>query len=262
MNNKGTFPNMLSDNLKRGYPTQQKEQKRINKETKKSTINGISSHFSSIEGIIFDLDGTLIKSKIDFFEIKQKLFRYYESIGGNPKSMHSNFLIPEIVGKILDCASNPEVIQQILKRVNKIINEIEIKYIDDAIPIPGVEETLIFLHKRGIKMSILTRSCREYAIKSLEKVRFIPFIDHLIARDDYHQSKPDPTPTLILAEKMRLTPDKILIVGDHAFDIQCAKNANMPFLGVLTGSYSEKQFNKLNSPFISNLKKISIIFKN
>jgi phosphoglycolate phosphatase-like HAD superfamily hydrolase len=225
-------------------------------------VNDISSHFSSIEGIIFDLDGTLIKSKIDFIEMKQKIFRYYKSIGGTPESIHSSLLIPDIVSKILDYADNPELIQQMLERVNKIMNEIEIKHVDDAIPIPGVEEALLFLHKRGIKMSVLTRSCREYAIKCLEKVRFITFIDHLIARDDFHQSKPDPTPTLILAEKMRLNPDKILIVGDHALDLQCAKSANMPFLGVLTGSYTEKQFNKLNSPFISNLKKISIVFQN
>ena len=129
---------MVSDNRKISVDTIKTKPNLTHKDKSISAVNYLSSQFLGIEGIIFDLDGTLIQSKIDFTEMKHQILRYFESIGGNLKNLHSNLLIPDIVSKILDDADTPESAQQMLERVNQIMNDVEIKHVDNATPIPGV----------------------------------------------------------------------------------------------------------------------------
>jgi len=125
--------------------------------------------------------------------------------------------------------------------------------VDSVSVIPGVSETVKLLKEKGIKIGILTRSCREYALKSLETTGLSKLVDSVAARDDIDRPKPDPDQVIMLANKMNVKLEETLMVGDHPIDALCAKNSNVHFIGVLTGSSDADAFKKIGCRFIGSV---------
>jgi len=173
----------------------------------------------NIKGIIFDLDGTLIKSSINFLEMKKKIIDYLKSLNLNFQIENvASTSIPELIEYAINKVEDEELKRKILKETNKLMNMEELKSLTSVLPIEGVKETLKTLKSKGFKIGVLTRGCREYALKSLEKTCLKDLIDCLIARDDVDKPKPNPVSALKLIEKMKLTSKEVLMIGDHVLD--------------------------------------------
>ena len=62
--------------------------------------------------------------------------------------------------------------------------------------------------------------------------------------------KPDPAGALATAEKLGVSPDEVLYLGDTATDMCCAKNAGMHPVGVLWGFRTEDELRSAGAEFI------------
>ncbi|MEM3606880.1 MAG: HAD family hydrolase [Candidatus Bathyarchaeia archaeon] len=216
----------------------------------------------NIKGIIFDLDGTLIKSNINFLEMKKKIIDYLKSLKLDFKIKDvSSTSISELIEYAVNKVEDEKLRRNILKETNKLMNEEELKNLTSVSQIEGVKEALKTLKNKGFKIGVLTRGCREYALKSLEKTCLKDLIDCLIARDDIDKPKPNPVSALKLIEEMKLTPKEVLMVGDHALDFLCAEKAGIKFIGVLTGFSSEKDFKKIGCKVIKSVNELPMLFK-
>ena len=218
-------------------------------------------NLKDVKGIIFDLDGTLIKSKINFLEMKEKIIEYLNNLGLQPQLEAAKTSTLDLIEFINNRVKDKKLVKKILENVNKIMNEIELNSLTYIESINGVKEALEFLKSKEIKIGVLTRGCRDYALKSLKKTGLKNLIDYLVARDDVNEPKPNPTSALTLAKKMNLAPNEILMVGDHILDFLCAKKAGMKFIGVLTGFSSEKEFKKIGCTFIKSVNELPLFFK-
>lgn len=216
----------------------------------------------NIKGIIFDLDGTLIKSSINFLEMKKKIIDYLKSLNLNFQIEDAaSTSIPELIEYAINKVEDEELKRKILKEANKLMNMEELKSLTSVLPIEGVKETLKTLKSKGFKIGVLTRGCREYALKSLEKTCLKDLIDCLIARDDVEKPKPNPVSALKLIEKMKLNSKEVLMIGDHVLDFLCAEKAGIKFIGVLTGFSSEKDFKKIGCKVIKSVNELTLFFK-
>jgi HAD superfamily hydrolase (TIGR01549 family) len=215
---------------------------------------------TNIKGIIFDLDGTLIKSNINFLEMRRRIINYLKSLKLDSRIDASNS-IPELIESVINKVEDEELRRKILKKTNKLMNDVELKSLTSVSQIKGVEQTLKTLKDKGFKIGVLTRSCREYALKSLEKTCLKNLVDCLIARDDVDEPKPNPASALKLIEKMKLTPKEVLMIGDHVLDALCAEKAELKFIGVLTGFSSRKDFKKIGCKVIKNVGDLPLLFK-
>lgn len=157
-----------------------------------------------IKGVIFDLDGTLVSSSLDFSIIKAQI--------GCP---HDQDLLTYI--EHLPSAYMRE-------EAMHIVHQHELMDAQHSQVLPGVQESLEQLHHLGIPMAIVTRNYGKAAELKLKQCAIS--ISHLITRDDA-PAKPDPTALLDIAKQWGFNAKHCIYVGDYLYDIQAAHNASM-----------------------------------
>lgn len=155
-----------------------------------------------IKAVVFDLDGTLVDSKLDFSELRRRL--------GWPEQS----LILEHLAT-LDCAVKKQQAEQ-------IIIDFELEGARNASWMPNAEVLLQQLNRQNMPMAILTRNMRQATELCMQALN-IP-IDLVLTRDDA-PAKPQPEGLWLIAEQLGVAPNEILYVGDYLFDIQTARNA-------------------------------------
>lgn len=160
--------------------------------------------FENVAAIIFDLDDTLVHSRLDFNAIKRRL--------GCPSAEDILAYIEQI-----PC---PE--QKAL--AHDIVLQHELEDAKDSKVIHGAQE---FIHQaalRNLPLGIVTRNCR--AASEIKLSVHSIMIDALITREDA-LPKPDPQALLMLADKWGLEAASIAYIGDYHYDIEAAHNADM-----------------------------------
>lgn len=168
--------------------------------------------------VIFDLDGTLVDSRLDFAAMRAEL-QAPEGIG----------LLEHIEGLPTACARSAAM---------AIVHRHEMAGAAAATWMPGAEEALHTLHQAGLRTGIVTRNSREAARLTMERLG-MPAIP-LKAREDA-APKPDPEALLSLAATWALRPAHCAYVGDFRFDIEAAERAGMtPVLCVPPGKAAPK----------------------
>lgn len=153
-----------------------------------------------VRGIIFDMDGTITKPKVDFAAIERE-------IGAK-------------VGFIIDYAerSSPEE----RTRALSILERFEAQAAIESELNEGVLEMLEFLSKKKLKKAILTRNSRKSVDTVLRKHNL--HFEYIVSREDA-KPKPAPDPIFLLSKKMEIHTDHLLMVGDYKYDIMCGKAA-------------------------------------
>ena len=210
----------------------------------------------SITAVIFDLDGTLIRSSIDFVKMKNMIIAHFRSLEVDSEDFSSSTPTFEIVQKGIELLRKKlpeERVSKARRHIEQIMTDVEMEQVDSVSVIPGVSETVKLLKEKGIKIGILTRSCREYALRSLEATGLSKLVDFVAARDDIDRPKPDPDQVIMLAQKLNAKLEETLMVGDHPIDALCARNSNVRFIGVLTGSSNADAFKKIGCDVIGNV---------
>ncbi len=154
----------------------------------------------SIKAVLFDLDGTLTVPYLDFDAIRAE-------IGG-------------IEGPILEAMERMSSEQR--QRANEILLGYEARAAHNAELNDGVFAMLADLRKKGLKTAIVTRNHRENVeiVCNLHKLDF----DVIVTRED-GPVKPDAFPVLLACEKLKVSPEKSVMVGDYLFDIVSGNDA-------------------------------------
>ena len=156
---------------------------------------------SKVSGIIFDLDNTLVSSSLNFSEIRQAI--------NCPKDKD-----------ILEFVDSLPAVQK--DGVLKKILQFEMLDAESATILAGTKKLLRYLDIAQIPCAIVTRNCKQAALLKINNNNInIPI---LITREN-SKAKPAPDSVYFIADYWQQSPENILFVGDHLYDIQTAKNA-------------------------------------
>ena len=158
----------------------------------------------SVRGVIFDLDDTVIDSGLDFDAIRRAM----QLPPGQP--------ILETMRAVPDGAEKD--------RKLAILKEHELQGARRATLMPGIEQFLAELTRRGILQAILTRNSAEATTIALDRLDL--HFSQVMTRADV-PPKPDPTGLLRICDAWQLSVSEVLFFGDYAFDLQAGKNAGM-----------------------------------
>ncbi len=160
-----------------------------------------------INGIIFDLDGTLIRLPIRYEVIFEKLQNLFDT--------QDEFkpLIPTILEK---ANNDAKLIQQAFDLIceEEIQAANNFKIIDDAI------ETLNYFKNRNYSLSLVTMQCMKAAKLVLNKMQIFELFSSIITRDDSSQRSIQIKNSV---EILSLSPDNVMVIGDRIHDVQSAK---------------------------------------
>ena len=93
---------------------------------------------------------------------------------------------------------------------------------------PDVMETLIHLKKRGIKLGIVTNGLQKDYRQILGKLALADYFDVVVGVDTCAKAKPDKEVFLYAINKLGVTSDEALFVGDSIkYDFEGAKKAGL-----------------------------------
>jgi phosphoglycolate phosphatase len=204
---------------------------------------------NSLKGIVFDLDGTLIHTTIDFTTMKERMIGVLEE-KGIPKGLftpkQTTVVIIATAEEILRKeGKSQEEISDLHRTLEEIMNQGELEAIPDISEVDGVQGALEDLKAAGYKLAVLTRSHHTYAVEALRKIGALDFFDVILGRGETPKPKPYPEALEHTAMLLGVEPSETIFVGDNHIDASSAESAGVSFIGVKTGrrgdlSWSER----------------------
>ena len=158
-----------------------------------------------LKAVIFDLDGVIVKSGLDFKLVGKEIF-------GSE--------LDEPVLEQIEQLKDPEE----KKRALRILENHETRAALTSELNFGIRALLRFLSQKKIKRAIVTRNSRKSVDIILE--RFKLDFDAIITRKEA-PPKPAGESVLLACEKMGVRPEEVILIGDYEFDMLAGKRAGV-----------------------------------
>lgn len=107
---------------------------------------------------------------------------------------------------------------------------------------PSVYRALPLVRSQSLKTAIVSTKPR-YRIESILALREAGHLfDFIVGGEDVRKHKPDPEPLLHALSRWKLAPSEVVYVGDHPVDAAAARDAEIPFIAMLTGASRLDEF--------------------
>jgi len=198
-------------------------------------------------GIVFDLDGTLIESTIDFVLMRDRVFRYLMDIGLGYALERTDTIAKNMERVRSGVRSTGLDLDDIEMKVEAICAEVEMMSVHQSKEVAGAGDALRALRAMGYPMALLTRGSRHYAKEALNASNLNGMLDVMICRDDHEvsEAKPHPEAMRRAAAALNLRPERCVMIGDHLMDLECALSAGSRFVAVLSGHNGRKGWEDL-----------------
>ncbi len=181
-----------------------------------------------VRAVLFDLDGTLVHTHIDFAAMKRAVLDLVREVGVDP----AEFLQQDVLTILSTVSARLPDPAAFRHRVEETLVRIELAACEGAVEAEGARDTLRWLLERGIRVGIVTRNSPAAARRVLEDVP-LPH-EVLLTRADTPRVKPDPLHLHLALEQLDVAPSAAVMVGDHVMDVQGGRAAGLRTVGVLT----------------------------
>ncbi len=195
-----------------------------------------------IEGIIFDMDGTLLDSMwiwpsidddyLDKYNLT-KPEHFHEAMEGMSYSEVAQYFLDTFPQ--LACTRQEVMDEWILMAREKYCTQVEMK--------DGVYSFICQMRRQGKKIGIATSNARELTEEALRALEIADLFDVVRTAGEAGAGKPAPDVYLMVAGEMNLSPDRCLVFEDVPMGILAGKNAGMRVCAV-EDDFSRPQIRK------------------
>ena len=184
------------------------------------------SDFDSV-AIVFDLDNTLVHSRIDFPAMRQRVIDVVLEAG---MSLAGDSPLTSLAtAEIIDLAVRENASVEVLAGIWDAVTDEETRGMKLASVEDDAAEVLHSLKLAGVTLALLTNNAREATLAALERFSLLEHLDLVIARDDVPALKPSPA-GLELARARIPGHGPLAMVGDASIDGIAANRAGIPFI--------------------------------
>jgi phosphoglycolate phosphatase len=177
-----------------------------------------------VRALVFDLDGTLIDSKLDLVNSVNATLRELKQ-EALPTDLVASYVgsgAPVLIRRAL--GGNPSE-QELKRALAFFLVHYEEHKLDETRLYPGVAETLAEL--KSLPMSVLTNKPAKISVKILEGLGVAQYFRSIYGGNSFETKKPDPAGAKQVLREFHVAPEEAAMVGDSEVDVQTARNAGM-----------------------------------
>ncbi|MDR0435327.1 MAG: HAD-IA family hydrolase [Propionibacteriaceae bacterium] len=181
--------------------------------------------------VLFDLDGTLADSIGLIIESYQYAF---SAVNGREVSAdEARTWIGQTLLETFRREDPPGAVE--LERVYRDYNEANSARITGY---PGVPELLTQLNAAGVRPKVVTSKRFRMSVETVRLAGLSELVDLAVTMEDTERHKPYPDPLLRAFDKLGVTPEQCVYVGDAVWDVLAAHAAGIPAIAVTWGAGS------------------------
>lgn len=198
---------------------------------------------TTLQGVIFDVDGTLIDSNdLHIAAWREAFARFGKTVGYD--DVHAQ--IGKGGDQLMPVFLSPAELKEFGEALDRVRGEIFIAdYLPRAAPFPKVRELLQRLKADG-RIIALASSAKEAELTAHKKnLEVDDLLDAVTSADDAEHSKPCPDIFVAALEQLDgLAAGNVVVVGDSPYDAQAAAKAGMRTIGLLSGGFTAERLKK------------------
>ena len=182
----------------------------------------MSQTFPAIRAFLFDLDGTLIDSKLDLVTSVNAMLRQMGR-AELPTDLVATYIghgAPQLIASAL----GPEATDDQGRTGRSLfLAHYQVHKLDATQSYPGVVEALDSLS--GFPMSVLTNKPTDMSVDILQGLGLAKYFRSIYGGDSFEKKKPDSIGALKILGEFGVSPAQAALVGDSEVDTQTARNA-------------------------------------
>jgi phosphoglycolate phosphatase len=202
----------------------------------------------NIQGVLFDLDGTLLDSAPDLYAALKAQCEEMQ-VAAPPYEM-----VREVVSRgsraILRCAFADADDAALLALMPRYLELYQAMMAEHTRPFDGVDELLASLESQGIVWGVVTNKPGFLTDDLLVRIGWAPRAAAIVSGDTLPVKKPDPAPVLLACERAGLDPSRCVFVGDDRRDVLAGAAAGLYTVAVRWGYLDGGDPNEWNADLV------------
>jgi HAD superfamily hydrolase (TIGR01509 family) len=191
-----------------------------------------------LQGIIFDIDGTLVDSNdahaqswVDTFaeagyDVQFEAVRPLIGVGADK-------LLPKTIGIRHDSQEG----KKLSERRSEIFRK---KYLPNLRPLEGSRALVLRVRSEGLKAIVATSAKDEELKGLLEAAEVADLMEEKATASDAKRSKPDPDIVEAAIEESGISPQNLVMIGDTPYDIEAASKAKVRTIAFRSGGWTDE----------------------
>ena len=191
--------------------------------------------FDHVEAMLFDFEGTLVDFQWQLAAAIEETLEMLGNLGlaqDRILSRKYSTLMTEAMQKAPEIGLSPD---QMREKIGRLYD----RYDEDALTRwalrPGVIDFLRTIRAKGIRTGLVSNVGGKTLTKALTQLGLTEFFDITLSRNDVLNLKPHPDGLNLAIERLGISKDNCLFLGDSLDDLNAARNAGIRVMIITDG---------------------------
>ncbi len=218
----------------------------------------------SIRLVIFDLDGTLIDSRLDLVHSVNAALRHIER-PELPDDVIASYVgdgAPILIQRALGAEARDEAL--VRRGLEFFLSYYREHKLDHTTVYPGIAQALSAIQgsSNGTprKLAVLTNKPVNPSRAIVDALGMGKFFSQVYGGNSFGTKKPDPEGARKLVEESGVTPEQAVIVGDSPVDVRTGRNAGLWTVGVTYGFAPQTLEDDSPDVLVDSAHELGVIF--